>query len=395
MSTAVSFIIIILVITVTFNVFYLTFFGVLSVFRSNKVKEGNKHLYKYGVMVIAYKNDKVILESVTQNLLQNYSKDKFDIIVVGDGLLPETIATLKQMPLKIIELHLPYPTKANSIRETENLLCNSDYDYVVLLDIDNVMEVDFLKKLNNEIEKDIPLIQTHRMAKNLDTPIAILDAFSEEINNSIFRQGHQNIGLQTALIGSGIVFERQFFLSDILNIQAVGGYDKEIELLLAKQKLKTKYCPTVNLYDEKTRFLDDLNKQRTRWFSAQFFYLRKNVLQSIYQMLFKGNINYVNKILQFTLLPKIFTLVLCFIMPFITYFFYEPLFVLSVINAIAIIITASISLPRKFYSMQYFSALQKLPLVFFSMVKGMTKLKGANRSFIATPHHTDEKENNK
>lgn len=381
--------ILIATIIVTFNVCYLTFFGVLSLFKSHKVKKENKHLYKYGVMIIAYKNDSVILESAAQNLLQSYNRDKFDIIVVGDGLLPDTIAKLKQFPLKIIELNLPYSTKANSIRETEHLVRNSDYDYIVLLDIDNLMEVDFLKKLNNEIETDIPVIQTHRKAKNLDTPIAILDAFSEEINNSIFRQGHQNIGLQTALIGSGIIFERQFFLNEILQIRAVGGYDKEIELLLAKQKVKTKYCPNISLLDEKTRFIDDLNKQRTRWLSAQFFYLRKNVLQAIYQLVFKGNINYVNKILQFTLLPKMFTLLLCFLMPFVTYFFYKPLFGLSIINIIAIGITDAICLPRRFYSLHYFSAIKTLPLLFFSMLKGFTKLKGANRTFIATPHHVD------
>jgi hypothetical protein len=68
-------------------------------------------------------------------------------------------------------------------------------------------------------------------------------------------------------------------VDEVLKIRAVGGYDKEMELIMALKKTKTKYTPNIDVYDEKTRYIDDLNKQRTRWFSAQFFYLRKNLLK--------------------------------------------------------------------------------------------------------------------
>jgi cellulose synthase/poly-beta-1,6-N-acetylglucosamine synthase-like glycosyltransferase len=388
-------IIALLVIYMAFNGFYLFFFAVCSLFTKKKVFIENTYLNKFAVMIIAYKNDQVILESAVENLNQTYAKDKHDIIVVGDHLQPETVAQLEKLPIKVIAFNLPYSTKGNSVRKTESLIRNGDYDFIVLLDIDNVMEADYLTKLNNEIKEGIQVIQTHRTAKNFDTPIAILDAFSEEINNSIFRLGHVNIGLQTALIGSGIALRKDFFLNEVLAIKAVGGYDKEMELIMALNKTKTLYTPNIEVYDEKTRFIGDLNKQRTRWFSAQFFYLRKNLLKSLISLFTNSNLNYFNKTLQLLLMPKVLVLGFAFLLPILTYFIdetdFQCLFPISLLSFFAVLLAAILALPLKYYKAEYFSAFKKLPIVFITLLKSLTNLKGANRSFIATPHHTNEK----
>jgi cellulose synthase/poly-beta-1,6-N-acetylglucosamine synthase-like glycosyltransferase len=385
----------VLVIYLAFNGFYLFFFAVCSLFTNKKVIKENNYLNKFAVLIIAYKNDQVILESAVENLNQTYAKDKFDIIVVGDHLEPETVNQLKKLPIKVIAFDLSYSTKGNSVLKTESLIREGDYDFIVLLDIDNVMEADYLIKLNNEITEGIQVIQTHRIAKNLDTSIAILDALSEEINNSIFRLGHVNIGLQTALIGSGIAIRKDFFLNQVLTIRAVGGYDKEMELIMALDKTKTKYTPNIEVYDEKTRFIDDLNKQRTRWFSAQFFYLRKNLFKSLISLLINSNLNYFNKTLQLLLMPKVLVLGFAFLLPILTYFIdyddFKYLFPISLLSFFAVLFSAIIALPLKYFKLEYFFAFKKLPIVFVTLLKSLTNLKGANRNFIATPHHTNKK----
>lgn len=391
MSTIFEIIFAFLVFFMTFNVFYLLFFAVCSLYNKKQNLNENPYQNKFAVLIVAFKNDQVILESAVENLNQTYPKDKHDIIVVGDHLQPETVAELEKLPLKVIAFDLPYSTKGNSIRKTEDLIINGDYDFIVLLDIDNVMEADYLRKLNNQINSEVQVIQTHRTAKNLDTHIAVLDAFSEEINNSIIRKGHVNIGLQTALIGSGIAFRKDFFVDEVLKIRAVGGFDKELELVMALKKTKTMYTPYIDVYDEKTRYIDDLSKQRTRWFSAQFFYLRKNLLKSLISLFTNSNINYFNKTLQLILMPKVLILGFAFLLPVLAYFFYPEYLLLTILNFIAVVLAASLGLPRKYYKAEYFSAIKKLPIVFVTLLKSLTKLKGANRTFIATPHHVDKK----
>ena len=53
--------------------------------------------------------------------------------------------------------------------------------------------------------KHIELLRTK------DTNTAVLDAVSEEINNSIFRKGHTRLGFSSGLSGSGMAFEYDLF----------------------------------------------------------------------------------------------------------------------------------------------------------------------------------------
>jgi cellulose synthase/poly-beta-1,6-N-acetylglucosamine synthase-like glycosyltransferase len=151
------------------------------------------------------------------------------------------------------------------------------------------------------------------------------------------------------------------------------------------------YTPFIDVYDEKTRYIDDLSKQRTRWFSAQFYYLRKNIVKSLISLFTNSNINYFNKTLQLILMPKVLILGFAFLLPVIAFFIYPEYLLHSIINFIAVVLAASIGLPRKYYKAEYFSAIKKLPIVFVTLLKSLTKLKGANRTFIATPHHVDKK----
>lgn len=65
------------------------------------------------------------------------------------------------------------------------------YDVAMILDADNVMEQGVLYQMNEAFNHGFLAVQGHRMAKNLNTDFAILDAISEEINNKIFRKGHR------------------------------------------------------------------------------------------------------------------------------------------------------------------------------------------------------------
>jgi cellulose synthase/poly-beta-1,6-N-acetylglucosamine synthase-like glycosyltransferase len=87
--------------------------------------------------------------------------------------------------------------------------------------------------------------------------------------------------------------------------KAVGGFDKELEIELAKNNIRIHYADDIVVFDEKTRYLDELKVQRTRWLSAQFFYLRTNIFKSFSILLKTGNLNYLDKMIQYGLLPRI------------------------------------------------------------------------------------------
>lgn len=345
---------------------------------------------KFAIIIPAYRNDHVILETLPLNLAINYPKDKFRIIVAADGLQPDTIAQLSTYDADILDLHLIKSSKVKAIHHTEFLIRDKGYDYVVMLDIDNEMEKEYLQKLNSFLQPDMVVVQTHRTAKNLDTPFSVLDAMSEEVNNSVFRKGHSHLGLSAALIGSGVIMRSDYFTSHMMGWKAVGGFDKELELEIASLGLQVFYAEDIYVYDEKTRYIGELKMQRRRWLSAQIFYFRKNIFRSIKTFITNGNLNYLNKIIQLTLLPRIFLLGLFFILTMAQWLFYSKYLLLTAIGLCINIAAILIAMPKRFYKKEFIRSVVYLPFAFLIILLSLARLKGANRKFISTPHHSKQ-----
>src|SRR5690606_40838846 len=102
------------------------------------------------------------------------------------------------------------------------------------------MEHDFLEKINVAYQAGHKVIQGHRTAKNQQTTFALLDAINEEIGNSIFRKGHRVLGVGSALIGSAMAFDFEYFKSLMADIEDVAGEDKLIELKVFKDRKSTR-----------------------------------------------------------------------------------------------------------------------------------------------------------
>ena len=197
---------------------------------------------KMAVLIPSYKEDTVIIEVAKSALKQNYQSERFDIVVIADSLKQTTIAKLKMLPILLIEVSFEESTKAKALNTAMANLKES-YDYAIILDADNLMETDFLVKMNNAFLSGYQIVQGHRKAKNVNTSFAILDAASEEINNHIFRRGHRALGLSSGLIGSGMGFDFQLFKSMMQTVNAIGGFDKELEFKFAQKKITIEYLP--------------------------------------------------------------------------------------------------------------------------------------------------------
>lgn len=357
-------------------------------------KSKSKHItpkttfLKFALIVPAFKNDHVILETLPRNLRINYPRDKFRIIVAGDALQNETIEKLSLYDADILDLHLIKSSKVKAIHNTDFLIQQGKFDYIILLDIDNELETDYLLKLNNFIQPEMQIIQTHRGAKNLDTPFSVLDAMSEEVNNSIFRKGHDRLGLSAALIGSGVVIRSDYFIQNMMGWKAVGGFDKELELEIASKNIRVRYAEDINVYDEKTRYIGELKMQRRRWISAQVFYFRTNIIRSLKRLIRNGNLNYLNKLIQLTLVPRIMLLGLFFLVFIFQWIFFPQYMMITFVGFLMNVAAIIIALPLKFWNIQYYRSIMYVPFAFIVIVLSMAKLKGANRKFISTPHHS-------
>ncbi len=343
------------------------------------------------VLIPGYKEDEVIVEVAEEALLQDYPRECFDVIVIADSFTQETIAKLRQLPIKVIEVAFEKSTKAKALNQAMELLDDS-YDLAIVLDADNIMAVDFLSKMNSTFEKDWNVVQGHRTAKNLNTSWAILDAISEEINNHIFRKGHRVLGLSSAIIGSGMAFRYKFFRELMLPVKAIGGFDKEIELKLTSAGHTVEYLNDAMVYDEKVQNSEVFRHQRRRWLSAQFHYFRQDIFKAIKALFMKGNADYFDKAIQFVQPPRILLLggISVFgVLFIIANFWINNLPVYSAIWAIMImmtVLTFLFAIPASFFNKKTLGALASLPKGMLLMLDSLLKIKGANKQFIHTKH---------
>lgn len=363
--------------------FIFAFFGLFPLKREHKIPQ-KKH--KVLVLIPGFREDAVIIDVAKEALNQDYGTENYDVVIIADGFKPETIARLKTIQVRVIEVDLKYSTKSRALNAALAQTDNS-YDIAVVLDADNIMAKDFLTRINEAFCDGNFAVQGHRIAKNLDTPFSILDAVSEEMNNHIFRKGHRVLRLSSALIGSAMAFDYRYFKKMMKKVEVVGGFDKEIEVRLLQKKHKIEYLPEAYVYDEKVPNAKVFTKQRRRWLSAQVHYFGKSFLPALRDLFLRGNIDFFNKALQFILLPRIMLISLLFVIAVI-YYFAAPAtsFFLALGLLIIGILVFVLSIPRYFYNLRTLWALTRLPVGIIMMFLSLLNLKGSNKEFLHTKH---------
>jgi len=313
---------ILLFVPVALTVGYLLFFAIAAMFKSTGEQKKAKQQNRYIILIPSYKSDKKILETVNSILGQTYSQRNFDVVVISDHQNEIINMRLAQLPITLLTPNFERSTKVKALQYAIlNLPQFKIYDAVILLDAGNLVDPEFLEQVNDAFESaGTKAIQTHRMARNLDTPIARMDAVFEEINNSIFRRGHLAVGLSSALNSSGAVFDFLWFKRNIMKIRTSVGEEKELEALLLREGIYIDYFDHIHVYDEKTRLVRDFNNQRGRWTYIQLHNLLNNIRFLPIAMM-NSQYDLMDKILQWMLIPRTimmgFIAIMSIVLPFI------------------------------------------------------------------------------
>lgn len=376
---------------------YLLLYAIASKFyRTPRFPEA-RTLRRFIVFFPAYKEDRVIASSVRSFLQQDYPRELFDIIVISDQMQPATNEDLRSLPIRLLTASYKDSSKAKALTMAVDSISDEHYDIVVIMDADNLTSPDFLAEVNRAFDSGIKSVQAHRTGKNLNTDISILDGISEEINNGIFRSGHNALGLSAALSGSGMAFEADWFRQNVRLLETAGE-DKELEVLLLQQRIHTVYLPQIPIYDEKTQKEEAISNQRKRWIAAQFGILHSSLL-SLPKAIGQGNPDYCDKILQWMLPPRLIqlagvfglTLVITIIGIWLslqgTATGHEwTIAVKWWILSAAQIAAMTLPIPGHLFNKQLGKAVLRIPMLALTTIGNLFKLKGAYKKFIHTEH---------
>lgn len=335
------------------------------------------------VIFPAYGEDIVILHTISSFLNQHYPQDKYSIVVVSDHMSEETNAKLSELPISLLQPQFEKSSKAKALQFAFNNT-KDNYDNIVILDADNVVKPDFLERLNHICDQGFTAIQCHRCTKNANNNIAQLDGISEEINNSLFRMGHNNIGMSSALIGSGMCFDFDWFKTHV-HLLSTAGEDREIEKMLLIEHIFIKYAADIDVYDEKVGNEENFQRQRQRWMSAQLNSLL-SMMENLPKSLIELNINYIDKTIQQMLIPRsmllIGTFIWSLIMSVIALTWALKWWLLFILTSLSL----WIAIPRKMRNGTLAKLITHLPRLTWKMLSNIRHIDRKNREFIHTTH---------
>ena len=229
------------------------------------------------------------------------------------------------MPITLLTPNFEKSTKVKSLQYAIlNLPEFKIYDIVIIIDGHNIVEQDFLEKMNNAYESSgTKTIVSHRIPKNRDTSTARIDSVFSEINNSIFRRAHITMGLSSSINGSGTAFDFTWFKSAIMKIRS-SNTDKELEISLLRQGIYIDYMDNIFIYEEKARSTEEFNRQRRHWMIHQFHSAIANI-RYLPMALFHRRYDLADKILQWLLIPRLLLIDIMFFMSAVLPFVYFTL----------------------------------------------------------------------
>lgn len=374
-----------LLLYLAWSVLYQLSFSMAGYFFRQQKDEKNTHIYSFEVLIPSYKEDAVILETARQAVEVDYPKEKYNVTVIADHLKPETVEALQTLPIRVLVPDFEKSTKSKSLNLALSTL-KMQPDAVAILDADNIMDKNFLREMNHTLNEGYLAVQGSREAKNRDTSMAQLDGASEAINNHILCAGHRALGLSARLAGSGMAFEFNVFAKVMHTIDALGGFDKELELKLTQNGITIAYNPDAIVLDEKIKKAENFARQRGRWLAAQYRYGRRFIGKGIKALLTRGMFDFFNKSLQMALPPRLVLPIFLAIGAFFTLLFGAATKWIWVALFASNVLSFLLALPREAWSMEFLRALMHIPKAFFATLKALTLMRLAGKQFLHTPH---------
>lgn len=356
---------------VTLAVLYMFIYAIASLFFHKNEVPKSKRQNRFIILIPAYKNPNVIY-TVKSILAQSYSQRQFDVTVISDHNDEMTNFRLAQEPITLLTPNFEKSSKAKAFQlAINNLPQFKIYDIAIVLDGGSVVDTEFLTQMNDAFESaGTKAIQAHRVSRNRNSTSARMGSVFEEINNSIFRRGHLAMGLSASICGGGYAIEFNWFKENVFKLKSQWEV-KEIESLLLRQNIYIDYFDDIYVYDEKKDTAEEFNRERGTWIKAQFFAAIRN-LHYLPGALLSQNYNWLDKIIQWLMIPRMLMMAIIIGMGLILPAIYMSLvFKWWALFAITLLIFA-LATPDYLVDDHWESTFFKSPLILMKSIPGLS-----------------------
>jgi cellulose synthase/poly-beta-1,6-N-acetylglucosamine synthase-like glycosyltransferase len=336
--------------------------------------------FDFAAIITAHQDTRFIAPFVDSFLKQTHTR--FKVYVVADDC---DITQLSFTDERIVVLAPPEAlhSKIKSIQFAISHFTHPP-DALIIFDSDNLVHPNYLQNLNRYFQRGFRVVQTHMLSKNIDNTYARLDSIGHIYYTFFERTVKMQLGMSSAILGLGIAIEYALY-QEINYHNTIGGFDKKLQSQLARKVKQIAFAEDAIVYDEKVEDAAVLEKQRTRWIYSYFGHFKESWL-----LMKTGlqNMNAGQLLLGATMLrPPMILLILSVLALMVLSYFVQPVLLLVWgIILFLFVLTFILTIATKSRQKGMLRSIKHLPLLLFSQLKSLLKIKKAKQNFLKTEH---------
>jgi cellulose synthase/poly-beta-1,6-N-acetylglucosamine synthase-like glycosyltransferase len=254
-----------------FYVLYYLTFGFIYLIRKNEMTPFMGRRYRFLILIPAHNEERTLLGTIDSISNVSYPKDLVKIVVVADNSDDRTAEIARERGTACLVRKDPiHIGKGYALKWGIENISNSDYDVLVVIDADTRLHADYLIWMNQQFQKGTLVAQGfNHIANANESPLTCLMEITSYLRNLLFYAAKGNIGLSSALMGTGMAFRKEIIEKCGWTAFSVGE-DWEQTCLLALEGVPIAFVEKAITYAEEASSFRQGYSQRLRWAGGKF-----------------------------------------------------------------------------------------------------------------------------
>lgn len=245
---------------------------------------------RFAVIIPAYNEERTITSCIESVKEQKYPLDHIDIIVIADNCTDRTADLSRELGATCLERHNPQLRgKGHALNWAFHLVPLDNYDAVVIIDADSVVDKDYFYYMNQHLEKGSLVIQAVNGVQNpAESWLTKIYDIVKRMRVMIFYRPASMINRSCQLFGLGMCFHvsviKRFYWPSFSIAE-----DLEFYAILVENNILPVFSERAIVRSTMERTLKDSYTQRVRWSSGKFKIVRSYGLRLLWRGFIEGN----------------------------------------------------------------------------------------------------------
>lgn len=315
-------------------VFHFIFFSIVGIFAYKKYPKA-KTQRKYGIIIPARNEEKVVGNLIKSVYKNNYPQDKLHVFVIAHNCTDKTAEISRELGATVYEYNNPNEcTMGYAFRHLFKCIKRdygiNSYDGFFLFNADNILSADYFEKMNDAFDScnGEYVITSFRNSKNFGSNIISgMYGLYFMIGCRLESRGRTVLNCSTRVQGTGYVINSKLVEDGWKYVTLTEDWEFTADQILKGQKIK--YCDEAVFYDEQPTSFKVMWRQRVRWSRGHLLvYLQKTkeLLKSLFSFKKKNKVSTYDILIN--IMPFCLVLTTISILQFIMLLF-SPLFGIS------------------------------------------------------------------